>query len=149
MEEGQRGICFMAIQGAFVKKSLLIAVLFGFLTVYALPGSRVYATPTVLSPGDIALVGFNFDDPDELAFVLLRNIGSGTQISFTDNGWLSSNAFRTGEGVFTWTAPSDLAAGTVVKPAVSGVAFSTSGDQILAYQGAASNAARVPEVGPA
>ncbi|MEM9214427.1 MAG: ExeM/NucH family extracellular endonuclease [Cyanobacteria bacterium P01_F01_bin.150] len=94
---------------------------------------------TILSAGDIAIVGFNFDNPDELAFVPLVDIASGTEISFTDNGWQATGSFRATEGTFTWIAPTDIAAGTVVNPTVSGVAFSASGDQILAYQGDASN----------
>lgn len=91
---------------------------------------------TTLVAGDIAIIGYNFDDPDELAFVALENIDAGVVISFTDNGWISSsNSFRTGEGTFMWTAPATICAGEVVSPAVSGVAFSGSGDQILAYQG--------------
>lgn len=102
-------------------------------------GAPVQAAPTTLVAGDIAIIGFNFDDADQLAFVLLRAVGSGTSITFTDNGWRSTNVFRTGEGSFTWTAATDLAAGTVVVPAISGVAFSTDGDQILAYQGTSSS----------
>lgn len=94
---------------------------------------------TTLSAGDISIIGFNFDDPDELAFVLLKDIGSGTEIKFTDNGWQSSGSFRSTEGIFAWTASTDLTAGTVINPAVSSVAFSASGDQILAYQGDDSN----------
>ena len=92
-----------------------------------------------LSPGDIAIVGFNFDDPDELAFVALVDIPPGTSINFTDNGWFAAGGFRANEGTFTWTAPATVAAGTVVNPAVSGVAFSSAGDQVLAYQGDASS----------
>lgn len=99
------------------------------------PTNTPVSGPTTLSAGDIAIIGFNFDDPDELAFVLLVDVGAGTQINFTDNGWLNTNAFRTGEGTFTWTAGSNLTAGTIIVPAVSGVAFSATGDQILAYQG--------------
>lgn len=94
---------------------------------------------TTLVAGDIAIIGINTDDADQFSFVLLTNITASTQINFTDNGWLSSGAFRTGEGTMTWTASSDLCAGTVVNPAVSGMAFSASGDQILAYQGAAAS----------
>lgn len=95
--------------------------------------------PTTLSAGDIAITGFNFDNPDEFSFVLLTDIGSGTSISFTDNGWLSSGGFRSGEGTFTWTASTDLTAGTIINPSLSSVAFSADGDQILAYQGTASS----------
>lgn len=88
-----------------------------------------------LNPGDIAIIGFNSDDPDQMAFVALVDIPMGTEIKFTDNGWFAATGFRANEGTFTWTAPSLVPAGTIVNPAVSGVAFSTSGDQILAYQG--------------
>lgn len=74
-----------------------------------------------------------------MAFVLLVDVGSGTQINFTDNGWQSNNTFRTGEGTFTWTAGTNLTAGTIIISTVSGVAFSTTGDQILAYQGSSSS----------
>ncbi|WP_052288625.1 ExeM/NucH family extracellular endonuclease [Leptolyngbya iicbica] len=94
---------------------------------------------TTLSAGDIAITGFNFDNPDELAFVLLVDIEAGTQITFTDNGWLAAGGFRANEGSFTWQATENLAAGTLVTPTVSGVAFSTSGDQLLAYQGDANS----------
>lgn len=94
---------------------------------------------TTLSAGDIAIIGFNFDNPDELSFVLLKDITSGTEISFTDNGWQSSGEFRANEGTFTWTATSDLSKGTVITPTVSGVAFSGAGDQIIAYQGSSDN----------
>lgn len=103
------------------------------------PTNTPVGGPTTLSAGDIAIIGFNFDDPDEMAFVLLVDVGVGTQINFTDNGWLASNAFRTGEGTFTWTAATNLSAGTIIYPVISGVVFSTSGDQILAYQGSSSN----------
>ncbi|MEI2612512.1 MAG: ExeM/NucH family extracellular endonuclease [Candidatus Promineifilaceae bacterium] len=103
-------------------------------------GKSVQAlTPTILTQGDIAIVGINTDDPDEFAFVLLTNVGSGTQINFTDNGWLASGGFRPGEGSVTWTAATDLCAGTVINTSVGTMLFSASGDQILAYQGAASS----------
>lgn len=94
---------------------------------------------TTLSSGDIAIIGFNFDDPDEFAFTPLVDIGAGTEINFTDNGWQAAGSFRATEGTFTWTAPTDITAGTIINPTVSSIAFSTSGDQIIAYQGDSSN----------
>ncbi len=90
---------------------------------------------TVLSPGDIAIIGFNFDNPDQFAFVLLTDITAGTEIHFTDDGWLASGGFRTGEGEDIWTASADMSAGTVVTVTASGMALSSSGDQIIAFQG--------------
>ena len=94
---------------------------------------------TTLSPGDIAIVGFNFDNPDEFAFTPLVNLSIGTEINFTDNGWQSSGTFRANEGTFTWTAPTEITAGTIINPTVSSIAFSADGDQIIAYQGNSSN----------
>ena len=89
-----------------------------------------------LAPGDLAVVGFNFDDPDELAFVALADVPAGTEITFTDNGWLAAGAFRTGEGTFTYTFPANLGAGTVVSlTGLGNIAFAAAGDQILIYQG--------------
>jgi len=94
---------------------------------------------TVLTAGDIAIIGFNFDNPDELGFVALTDISTSTVIKFTDNGWFSSGSFRSGEGTHTWTAGSDYSAGDVITVTTSGPAFSSSGDQIIAYQGDASS----------
>lgn len=92
-----------------------------------------------LTAGDIAIIGFNFDNPDELGFVALVDLESGTVIKFTDNGWLSSGSFRSGEGTHTWTAASAYTAGDVVLVTLSGPALSASGDQIIAYQGDSSS----------
>ncbi|MEO0824678.1 MAG: ExeM/NucH family extracellular endonuclease [Cyanobacteria bacterium J06642_9] len=94
---------------------------------------------TILTSGDIAIIGFNFDNPDEFAFVPLVDLETGTEIKFTDNGWFAAGGFRANEGTFTWTATENIPAGTVISPAVSSVAFSASGDQILAYQGEDAN----------
>jgi HYR domain/Secretion system C-terminal sorting domain/Immunoglobulin I-set domain len=111
------------------------------------------AGATTLNAGDIAFSGYiSTNTPDEFSFVLLKNIGPGTVINFTDNGWLSTNVFATGEQTVTWTAPaSGLPGGTEIKIAgttatrtgggaagtVTGTALvlGNSGDQILAYRG--------------
>jgi hypothetical protein len=110
---------------------------------------------TTLVAGDIAITGYQgfgaSATADEFSFVLLRNVTASTAINFTDNGWLSTNVFRTGETTVTWTAATALNAGTEVKivglnatlagagspGTVTGTALSLSanGDQILAYQG--------------
>ncbi|MBV1689383.1 M10 family metallopeptidase C-terminal domain-containing protein [Novosphingobium sp. G106] len=66
-----------------------------------------------LGMGSIAFVGFNADGADNLAFVVLEPIAAGTVIHFTDNEWTGS-AFNTGESTWSWTATSDIAAGSVV-----------------------------------
>ena len=108
------------------------------------------AAQTTLRPGDIALLGYNADNPDQFAFVPLVDLEAGTAIAFTDNGWQSEGAFRSGEGTVTWTADAAVARGTVVAltsgetgfnasvGTVSpggGPRFSEDGDQLLAYQG--------------
>lgn len=103
--------------------------------------------PTTLATGDLAIVGASADTKS-FAFVLLVDVDAGTQINFTDNGWLAAGGFRAGEGGVTWTASGTVTAGTVIVfTAVgangftaSGGAFNnaTAGDQIIAYQGAAS-----------
>ena len=102
-----------------------------------------------LNAGDIAILGFQSDDPDKFAFIVLTDLDGGTEIKFTDNGW-TGTGFRTGEGTLTWTAPSEgLDKGSIITvnygtgwTATSGtitssgsIAFSTSGDQIIVYQG--------------
>jgi len=106
---------------------------------------------TSLAAGDIALIGYDADNPDDFAFVLLRDVEAGTAITFTDNGWTAAGRFRTGEGGYTYTAPTALAAGAVIRPTTDAAAggptspvftavnfaLNASGDQIIAYQGAA------------
>jgi predicted extracellular nuclease len=100
-----------------------------------------------LNRGDIAFVQYNADGTDNFAFVTLVNIPAGEIILFTDNGWLNTNAFRTGEGIITWTAPAGgVTAGTVITVSTTPSAslgsvtesgdlnFSADGDQIIAYQ---------------
>jgi predicted extracellular nuclease/Ca2+-binding RTX toxin-like protein len=72
-----------------------------------------------LGPGSIAFVGLNTDGNDNLAFVALETIEAGTVIFFQDNEWNGSaigagGAFNTGESSFSWTATSEIAAGTIV-----------------------------------
>lgn len=106
-----------------------------------------------LNPGDIAFVQYNADSPESFAFVALTHIPASTVLKFTDNGWITStNTFRTGEGIITWTSPTTLiSCGTIISinnadsSSVSSTIgmvnyagsfnLSTEGDQILAYIG--------------
>ncbi len=95
---------------------------------------------TILSSRDIAIIGFNFDNPDELTFLLLTSITAGTEIKFTDNGVRNDGSLRTNEGTYTWTANQNYDAGSVITVTDLGnIAFSASGDQIIVYQGSESN----------
>ena len=106
-----------------------------------------------LSPGDIAILGFQSDDPDKFAFIVLTDLDGETEIKFTDNGW-TGTGFRTGEGTLTWTAPSEgLNKGSVITVSAEGgwnatsgsitpsgnIAFAVGGDQIIVYQGSSSS----------
>ena len=66
-----------------------------------------------LGPGSIAFTGFNADGNDNLSFVVLEEIASGTTIHFQDNEW-NGTAFNSGESAFSWTATGTIAAGTIV-----------------------------------
>ncbi|MEM9896962.1 MAG: hypothetical protein AAF789_11385 [Bacteroidota bacterium] len=74
---------------------------------------------TFLRPGDVAIVAFA-QDPDEISFVVLRDIEAGTEIKFTDRGWLFpeyewTTAPQSREGVRMWTAGvGGITAGTVI-----------------------------------
>ncbi len=120
------------------------------------------AKAQVLSAGDIVFTAYNSSatNVDSFSFVLLVNIPAGTQLSFTDNAWLSNNSFRVGEQHLTWTAGQAFPAGreiiiygttspTPLTPIalisntnqIAGtctgtmLSLNTSGDQIIAYQG--------------
>ncbi|MEL6319401.1 MAG: ExeM/NucH family extracellular endonuclease, partial [Cyanobacteria bacterium J06626_14] len=101
---------------------------------------------TILSAGDLAVIGVNSDNPDAFSFVLLVDIDAGTEIFFTDNGVFSDGSFRANEGVVKYTASTAVSAGTVIEftgiggdftEEDAGFALSASGDQVIAYQGTA------------
>lgn len=105
----------------------------------------VVATPVqagdVLGPGDIAIIGFNSDDTSQFAFVCLKEISDGTIVYFTDNGWMYTDTFRSGEGRLTWETPGGCALGQIVTinqfdlTTLGSFQLANSGDQILVYQG--------------
>lgn len=72
--------------------------------------SSAHAT---LGPGSIAFTGYNADGNDNLAFVALDTLPTGTVITFTDNEW-NGTMFNTGESVFTLTITADVLPGTIV-----------------------------------
>ena len=90
---------------------------------------------TNLLVGDIAIVHYASDDPDAFSFVFLRDVEAGTTVNFTDNGWLAAGGFRPGEGIATYTAPTNITAGTVITVPTGSMSFDSAGDQIIAYQG--------------
>ena len=99
-----------------------------------------------LTPGDIAILGYNADTSDDFSFVALADIPKNTEIFFTDKGWLNSGGFRTGEGIKKFTASSLVSKGTVIKSdnvdfsSISGsLNFAAAGDQLISYVMAGSN----------
>ncbi len=100
---------------------------------------------TTLQAGDIAFLGSNVqgatNSDDMFAFVLLKDIESGTQIIFTDRGWdNTASAFTNfnGDGEFTWTASGAMSAGDIVTLDLGPLfpaAYALIGDQLFAIQG--------------
>ncbi len=123
--------------------------------------------PTTLSPGDIAVVGYNFIDPDQFAFIVLKEDGLNqtTQIKFTDkgvyagDGTIGTNPPAAGtfreplageyDGVLTYTAPDLIPFGTVITWTAETAnpnfvqtglfSLSTIGEQIIVYQNNGAN----------
>ena len=95
---------------------------------------------TNLSAGDLAIVNYNADNPDAISFAVLQPIDSGTMLHFTDNGWLDTGGFRSGEGFFQWMAEQSYGCGAVIDlDSLAPMALSSSGDQVLVFQGTQSN----------
>ncbi len=113
------------------------------------------STLATLNSGDIAIIGYQADNPDGIAFVVLQPVAAGEIIRFTDSGWTTSGSFRANEGGIAFTATDTLTPGTVItrsSPFSSGewtsspsgvgsgeIALSVSGDQIIVFQGNASS----------
>lgn len=79
--------------------------------------------PTHLDSGDIQFVAANAEAPDAIAFVLMKSVNGGTQITFTDRDYYSEKANfwnrkndtpALNEGVFKWTADRNLNAGDII-----------------------------------
>lgn len=131
-----------------MKKILLFIAMFIF-------ANQFTNAQTSLNAGDIAFVALNSDGMiDDFSFVLLKDVTAGTEIKFTDQGWIDGFGFNntTGDfGHFIWTANSSLSIGTIVTiitdngnstpVATTGTCvgntmlISSIGDQILAFQG--------------
>jgi RHS repeat-associated protein len=102
---------------------------------------------TVLQPGDIVFTGINSTNADDFSFAPLVNLAAGTQIFFTDNGWMTTGGFRANEGVATYTVPNGgIVAGQLISfdqnpdfSATSQFLLSVEGDQLLAYQGSSAS----------
>lgn len=87
---------------------------------------------TVLSPGDIAIVGYQYSGtPDAFAIMLLKNVAANTEIYFTDNGWLTAGGFRGvtstnsagNEGLVKLKLNTAISAGTFIRSDETNAAF--------------------------
>lgn len=105
-------------------------------TVFSIVSFAPLDVRAALEPGDIMFVGMNTDYTDEFSLLTTRNLSGNEVIYFTDAGWDSNqNTFRAGESHHPWTVPSQgIPAGTVIRLTYPG-SLSSSGDQLLAYQG--------------
>jgi len=96
-----------------------------------------------LSPGELMFTQLSSDPPDTFSFVFTKNVQEGTTLTFTDNGWDSTDFWRVAgtelrmtENSFTWTAPAGgLSAGTMVTIDSHNLSLATSGDNLFAFQG--------------
>ena len=85
------------------------------------------AQATTLSAGDLSFTGMARESSyGGWSFVSWVDIAAGTSITFSDNGLDSTGAFKSSvqkENTWTWTATSDLSAGTQV--AIFGGSYNT------------------------
>lgn len=81
----------------------------------ALAALSLSSFATVLGAGDLAIVGYNSTNPDQLAVVALTEIESGTEFTVTDYGWRNDGTLRVGgEGYFTVTLGQNVSLGQVL-----------------------------------
>ena len=103
-----------------IKKLLLIGC---FLSLFTSLSAQ-----TTLAPGDIAIIGTNYDvSPYEMTIINLVPISAGTVIRITDYGYDEAtgtfgitSATNAAEGSITWTLTSAMPAGTVTKFSITG-----------------------------
>jgi hypothetical protein len=67
-----------------------------------------------LTPGSIAFLGIQTDNPDVFSFIALTTIPAGDTIHFTDNGWSGTDFFTT-ENTAKWVNSSETPVGTIVR----------------------------------
>lgn len=129
--------------------------------------SAARAVPTVLSPNDIVIVTANSDsgwstaacsdsapggpNSNAIDFLLRRDIGAGTVFKVTDGAWTGTALSTSAEGIITYTAATDMPAGTAIRYSdclyntgssgwtrstpLAGFDTAVTGDTLLVYQG--------------
>ena len=64
--------------------------------------------------GGAYLVGWNADAPDGISVAIFEDLSAGDQLYFTDSGFYAAGDMRGVEKVMSWTAASDMSAGSVI-----------------------------------
>lgn len=95
-----------------------------------------------LEAGDLLFVQLSSDAPDTFSFTFTKDIAAGTAVTFTDNGWDSTDTWRQAgaelrlsENSFIWTAPFAISAGAVITVNSHNLGLANSGDNLFAFQG--------------
>ena len=119
-----------------------------FLTILALVPVCTFGQTSLLS-GDMAIVLIQSDAPDAFEWMSFVDLEANTVIKFSENAIQSDGRLKSNEGTITFTASSAISKGVVQRwysgttddqYSTSGsVAFSASGDQVIAYQESGEN----------
>jgi autotransporter-associated beta strand protein len=145
----KRKTYFMPIFGSPKRSKIAVISL-----ITASLGASAVSAQTILSVGDIQILGATSDGPDSFSFVLWSDVSANTVIRFSDNSFTSSagdTLLSGNENNMSLTFGSALNAGTVVRfvdaggvtvssgtaPTASGTlsGLAAAGDQVFAYQG--------------
>ncbi len=143
------------------------------LTAFLFDAPKSHAVATTLAAGELVFTGLNTtlntingtESNREFSFILLKAVGSGTEIYFTDYGWLTAGGFQTAcsgsgsltDGIIKWSTAVDLPYGTFIRircrytpsasvgtaigfqatynSATEFVTMTSAGETIFAYQG--------------
>ncbi len=119
-----------------------------FLTILALVPVCTFGQTSLLA-GDMAIVLIQSDAPDAFEWMSFVDLEANTVIKFSENAIQSDGRLKSNEGTITFTASSAISKGVVQRwysgttddqYSTSGsVAFSASGDQVIAYQESGEN----------
>lgn len=114
----------------------------------------VHMSHSQVNPGEIAVIQYDADNPDRFTIVTLVDLTAGTVFHFTDNGFTSPTAGRTGENflsftvpaggytkgqTFTWTNGMSIAGTPWSSSAPTNFSFNASGDQLFCFTGNTGN----------
>jgi hypothetical protein len=118
----------------------------------AVTGNVCPAPSGTLNVGDVSIVGYNSDTPDQFAFAVWVSIPNGTELNFTENAY-DGSSLATNEGTITWqnNTGSAIAPGTVIvynagsgfdlgttSATTGSLGLSASQDNLFIYEGTAS-----------